>query len=201
MGSIFAIAFRLTLVTLVLTGVVYPVFSTGVASVLFGRQAEGSILRNEQGEPVGSELIGQRFTSPAYLQPRPSAAGADGYDPTASSGSNLGPTSQKLRDRITAEIERLRGENPDAPPGPIPADLVFASGSGLDPHLTPEGALWQVPRVAKARGVAPERVGSVVEASVEGRQLGIFGEPRVNVLKLNLVLDRQFGTPVALAGE
>jgi K+-transporting ATPase ATPase C chain len=201
MGSIFAVAFRLSLVTLVLTGVVYPVFSTGIASVLFGRQAEGSILRNEQGEPVGSELIGQRFTSPGYLQPRPSAAGADGYEPTASGGSNLGPTSQKLRDRITAEIERLRAENPDAPLGPIPADLVFASGSGLDPHLTPDGALWQVPRIAKARGVAPERLRSVVEASVEGRQLGIFGEPRVNVLKLNLALDRQFGTPVAMAGE
>ena len=201
MGSIIGIAFRLTLVTLVLTGIVYPVVSTGVAKVLFGRQADGSIVRNEQGEPVGSELIGQRFTSPGYLQPRPSAAGADGYDPTASSGSNLGPTSQKLRDRITAEIERLRGENPDAPAGPIPADLVFASGSGLDPHLTPEGALWQVPRIAKARGVAVERVRGVVEASVEGRQLGILGEPRVNVLLLNLALDRQFGTPVALAGE
>ena len=159
-------------------------------------------MTDEKGEVVGSELIAQGFANPAYLQPRPSAAGEKGYDAAASSGSNLGPTSKKLQDRINEDLKRLKEENPDAP-GPVPADLVTASGSGLDPHVSPEGALWQVPRVAKARGITAERVKAVVDANVERRTFGIFGEPRVNVLLVNLALDRQFGkaTPLPPAPE
>lgn len=189
------VALRAALVTFVLTGLVYPLVTTGAARLLFPWRASGSLVTDDRGRVVGSELIGQRFASPAYLQPRPSAAG-DGYDATASSGSNLGPTSKTLRDRAIADAERLKRENPDAP-GPIPAELVTASGSGLDPHLSPEAALWQVPRIARARGVARGRVRSVVEAYVEGRHLGILGEPRVNVLLVNLALDRQLGRPLA----
>ncbi len=145
------VALRVTLVTLVLTGLAYPLAMTGLSQALFGHRAGGSLVKNERGEVVGSELIGQPFTRPEYFQPRPSAAG-NGYDATASSGSNLGPTSKKLRERVTAEVERLRKENPDAPL-PIPVELVTTSASGLDPHLSPEAALWQVPRVARARGM------------------------------------------------
>jgi K+-transporting ATPase ATPase C chain len=186
-------ALRACLVTLVLTGVLYPLAITGGAQLLFRHEANGSLVTDERGQVVGSALIGQGFTHPAYFQPRPSAAG-NGYDGTASSGSNLGPTSQKLRDRAVAEAERLRRENPDAP-GPVPAELVTASASGLDPHLSPEAARWQVPRVARARGVAAERILTLLETEVEGRTLGVLGEPRVNVLALNLALDRQFGRP------
>lgn len=192
MGSLIMIAIRATVVTLVVTGLVYPLAMTGLAQVLFPHHASGSLVTDEKGQVVGSELIGQAFTRPGYLWPRPSAAGADGYDAAASSGSNLGPTSQKLRDRIGAEIARLTEANPDAS-GPIPADLVTASASGLDPHLSPAAALWQMPRVAKARGVAAERVRAVIEANIEGRTFGVLGEPRVNVLLVNLALDRQFG--------
>jgi K+-transporting ATPase ATPase C chain len=192
MLSLIQIALRATVVTLVLTGLIYPLAMTGVAQLLFPYSANGSLITDEKGTVIGSELIGQAFTRPEYLWPRPSAAGAGGYDATASSGSNLGPTSQKLRDRVTADIARLTENNPDAA-GPIPADLVTASASGLDPHLSPAAALWQVPRIASARRVAPERVQAVVEDAIEGRTFGLFGEPRVNVLLVNLALDRQFG--------
>ncbi len=187
------IALRMTLATLVLTGLVYPFALTGAAQVLFPREANGSLVTDEHGNVVGSELIGQPFTKPAYLQPRPSAAG-DGWDAAASSGSNLGPTSQKLHDRAAAEVEKLRAANPDAP-GPIPAELVTASASGLDPHLSPDVALWQAPRIAGARGIDVQRVREVIEDHVEPRALGVLGEPRVNVLLVNVALDRRFGRP------
>lgn len=188
-------ALRASVVTLVLTGVLYPLAVTGVAQLLFPHEADGSLVTDERGQVVGSALIAQGFAQPGYFQPRPSAAGEKGYDGAASSGSNLGPTSAKLRERALSEAERLRRENPDAP-GPVPAELVTASASGLDPHVSPEAARWQVPRVAQARNVAPARVLAVVEEHVEGRTLGILGEPRVNVLALNLALDRQFGQPL-----
>ena len=187
-------ALRATAVTLVLTGVLYPLAVTGVAQLLFPRRAAGSLLAAEGGRVVGSELVAQGFSSPAYFQPRPSAAGDKGYDPMSSGGSNLGPTSKKLHDQAAQAADRLRAENPGAP-GPVPVELVTASGSGLDPHLSPPAALWQVARVARARGIAASRVRTAVEDAVEGRDLGILGEPRVNVLLLNLALDRQFGAP------
>lgn len=185
------IALRATLVTLVLTGLAYPLVMTGIAQVIFSGKANGSLVRDDKGTVVGSELIGQVFTNPGYLQGRPSAAGS-GYDPTASSGSNLGPTSKKLRDRVVADVERLRKDNPDAPL-PVPGELVTASASGLDPELSPAAALWQVPRIARARQVTPDRIAEVIQTRIEGRDLGVFGEPRVNVLAVNLALDQRFG--------
>ena len=193
----FVIALRATLVTLVLTGLVYPLAMTGLAQLLFPAAANGSLARNEAGKVVGSRLIGQGFASPAYFQPRPSAAG-NGYDGAASSGSNLGPTSAKLRERVQADLERLQRENPDAA-GSVPAELLTASGSGLDPHVSPQAARWQIPRVARARGVSLERVAAAVVESTSGRDLGFLGEPTVNVLELNLLLDRQFGPPLLAA--
>jgi K+-transporting ATPase ATPase C chain len=187
------IALRVALVTLILTGVVYPFVVTVLAQVLFPRQASGSLVEDTSGRVVGSELIGQNFTRPVYFQMRPSAAGT-GYDAMASGGSNLGTTSRKLRDRMTADVVRLTVENPQTSE-PVPAELAMASGSGLDPHLSPEAALWQVPRVAEARKVTPERVRQVVESRIEDRDCGLLGEPRVNVLELNLALDSQFGSP------
>lgn len=190
----FIVALRASAVTLVLTGIIYPLFLTGVAQALFSRSANGSLVQDDKGAVVGSALLGQPFTNPGYLQPRPSAAG-NGYDPTASGGSNLGPTSKKLRDRVAADIDRLRKENPEAPL-PIPVELVTTSASGLDPELSPEAAAWQISRIARARQVAPERIRAAIEAKIEGRDLAIFGEPRVNVLAVNLALDEQFGKPV-----
>lgn len=193
----FAVALRTTVVTLVVTGLVYPFVMTGLAQLLFPWRANGSLVTDEMGKVVGSELIAQGFTNPAYFQPRPSAAGEKGYDATSSGGSNFGPTSKKLQDRVNDDLKRLQSENPDAV-GPIPAELITASASGLDPHLSPKAILWQAPRVAKARGIAVERVKAVVDANVEGRTLGILGEPRVNVLLVNLALDRQFGKATPL---
>lgn len=188
MVHIVAIAFRTTLVTLALTGLAYPLLMTPLAQALFPRQAEGSLVRGAAGEVIGSALIGQAFSIPGYFHGRPSAAGAAGYDAAASSGSNLGPTSLTLRERVKAEIARLRRDNPAAP-GPIPAELVAASASGLDPHVSPAAALWQAPRVAAARGLPLERVRELVASHVEPRDLGFLGEPRVNVLALNRALD------------
>ncbi|MET0406228.1 MAG: potassium-transporting ATPase subunit KdpC [Cystobacter sp.] len=185
-------ALRATLVTFALTGLLYPLAVTGLSHLLFPREAGGSLVTGQDGQVVGSALISQGFSRAAYFQPRPSAAGA-GHDASASSGSNLGPTSQKLRERVAAEAERLRQENPGAP-GAVPTELVTASGSGLDPHLSPDSVRWQVPRVARARRVEPERVQAVVDSLTDGRTLGVLGEPRVNVLLLNLALDRRFGT-------
>jgi K+-transporting ATPase ATPase C chain len=192
--KVIAVAIRVALFTLILTGIVYPLAMTGLAQVVFPGKANGSLITDEKGTVIGSELIGQKFTKPAYLQGRPSAAGADGYDGTASSGSNFGVTSQKLHDRVAADRARLIRENPEAT-GPIPPDLLTASASGLDPHLSPEAARWQAPRIASARKVGVARIGEVIDRYVEGRELGILGEPRVNVLLVNLALDRQFGRP------
>jgi K+-transporting ATPase ATPase C chain len=187
------IALRMTLVTLVLTGLVYPLAVTALAQILFPGRANGGLV-TAADRVVGSELIGQRFKQPVYFHGRPSAAGADGYDASASSGSNLGPTSKALHDRIAAEITRLRSENPGAP-GPIPAELVTASGSGLDPHVSEDAARWQAPRVAAARGVPAAEVEGLIARHTEGRWRGLLGEPRVNVLRLNVELDQRFGPP------
>ena len=182
-------AVRITLVLTVLTGMLYPALVTGIAQAIFHKQANGSLIE-VNGKVIGSELIGQKFTKPEYFQGRPSAAG-DGYDAANSGASNFGPTNQKLVDRIKADAEKFRKENPDFS-GPIPADLLTASGSGLDPHLSPASAAAQVARVAKARGVSLAQIQLLVDQHTESRQLGILGEPRVNVLNLNLALDAQY---------
>jgi potassium-transporting ATPase KdpC subunit len=179
------IAFLMTLVTTVLLGIVYPWVVTGLAQWWFPRQANGELIRRG-GQIVGSTLIGQPFTQPGYFQSRPSNAGS-GYDAANSGASNLAPTNQALIERVSAGVKTLRAENPTAP---IPVDLVTSSGSGLDPHISPAAAEFQVPRVARERGLTEEAVRELVKKHTEDRQLGFLGEPRVNVLELNLDLDR-----------
>ncbi len=177
-------AIVMTVVLTVLLGIIYPLAVTGLASVIFPAKAGGSLIE-KNGKVIGSSLIGQPFTGPGYFHSRPSAAGS-GYDGTASGGTNLGPTSQKLMDNVKTAAESLREENPGSP---IPIDMVTASASGLDPHITPVAAEFQVPRIVKERGMNADQVRGLVREHTEGRQFGLLGEPRVNVLELNLALD------------
>jgi len=183
-------ALRINIFLMILLGVGYPLAVTGISQLAFPHQANGSLI-TRNGQAIGSELIGQNFTKPQYFQPRPSAAGNDGYDPTASGGYNFGPTNQKLIDRVKASVDKFHKENPDYQ-GPIPADLLTGSGSGLDPDISPASAQAQEPRVAKARGISPDQLGQLVAQYTKSPDLGLLGEPRVNVLKLNLALDEQY---------
>jgi K+-transporting ATPase ATPase C chain len=180
------ISIWMTLATTVLLGITYQIVVTGLAQVLFPRQANGELIQQADGKIVGSSLLGQPFTSPGYFHSRPSAAGTAGYDPMASGGSNLGPTNKALIDRVSSTLQSVGAENPGAR---IPVDLVTTSGSGLDPHLSPAAAEFQIPRVARERHLSEVDLHALVAKHTEGRQLGFLGEPRVNVLELNLELD------------
>jgi K+-transporting ATPase ATPase C chain len=181
------IAIRFTLVTTVLFGIAYPLVVTGLSQWLFPRQSNGSLITRD-GKIIGSRLIGQTFSSDSYFHVRPSSAG-DGYDAANSSGSNLAPTNHALIERVQADVAKLRAENPSAP---IPVDLVTASGSGLDPHISPAAAEFQVPRVTNARKIPQDSLRALIAKHTEARQFGVFGEPRINVLELNLELDSAF---------
>jgi K+-transporting ATPase ATPase C chain len=182
-------AILMTVVTTVLLGVVYPLLVTGIAQVLFHDKANGQLI-SRNGVVIGSKIIGQPFTGAAYFHSRPSAAG-NGYDAANSGGSNLGPTNRKLLDRVRADTETLHAENPSVP---VPVDLVTTSASGLDPDITPAGADFQVPRVARERGTSEENIRQLLRQSTNARQLGFLGEPRVNVLQLNIALDAAYPT-------
>jgi K+-transporting ATPase ATPase C chain len=183
-------ALRINIFLMILLGIGYPLAVTGISQLVFPHQANGSLI-TKNGQVIGSELIGQNFTKPEYFQPRPSAAGNDGYDPTSSGGSNFGPTNQKLIDRVKASVAKFHKDNPDYQ-GPIPADLLTASASGLDPDISPASAQAQEARVAKARGISQDQIGQLVTQYTKSPDLGLLGEPRVNVLKLNLALDQQY---------
>ena len=182
-------AFRMTVFLTVLTGLVYPGAVTGLCQVLFHDRAHGSLIKKD-GQVIGSSLIGQNFAKPEYFHPRPSAAGNDGYDGTASGGSNYGPTNQKLYDRVKASVDQFRKENPEFT-GPVPADAVTASASGLDPEISVENAMAQAARVAKARGADDNKMEELIASATKQRDLGFLGEARVNVLTLNLLLDQR----------
>jgi K+-transporting ATPase ATPase C chain len=182
--SVWKTSIRFTIVTVILLGLGYPLFLTGVASVIFPHKANGSLILKD-GQVIGSELLAQSFTSDRYFHPRPSAAG-NGYDATASGGSNLAPSNKALVTRIQGSIDKLAKENPGKP---VPIDLVTTSASGLDPDITPDAAYFQAPRVAKARNLSEESVRTLIAKHTASRQLGLLGEPRVNVLELNLDLD------------
>lgn len=179
------ISIWMTLATTVLLGILYPLAVTGLAQIFFPRQANGELIQ-AGGRVVGSQLLGQPFTSPGFFYSRPSAAGPAGYDATQSTGSNLGPTNQTLISRVAASVKQMQADNPGVP---VPVDLVTSSGSGLDPAISPAAADFQVPRVARERAMTQDDVRSFVKKHTEGRQLGFLGEPRVNVLELNLGLD------------
>lgn len=177
----------MTIATTVLLGVIYPLVVTGLAQLIFPRRANGQLIHKD-GKLIGSSIIAQGFSSPGYFHPRPSFAG-NGYDPTNTNGSQLGPTNQKLVDRVKGDVANAQAENPSMP---VPIDLVTGSGSGLDPHITPASAEFQLARVAKERGTTVEQLRPLVQKHTEGRQLGFLGELRVNVLELNLELDERF---------
>lgn len=181
---------RIKIFMTIVVGIVYPLAITGICQFAFPHQANGSLV-TQGGRVIGSTLIGQNFNGPEYFHPRPSAAGSDGYDATASGGSNYGPTSQKLADRVKAAVSKFRKDNPGYH-GPIPADLVTASASGLDPDISPASARAEADRVAQARGVPKAQIDSLVAQYTERPDLGFLGEPRVNVLQLNLALDQHF---------
>ena len=183
-------ALRINVFLMILLGVGYPLAVTGISQLIFPHQANGSLI-TKGNQVIGSELIGQNFTKPEYFQPRPSAAGSDGYDPTASGGYNYGPTNQKLVDRVKASVAKFHKDNPDYQ-GPIPADLLTGSGSGLDPDISPASAQVQEARVAKARGISQDQLNQLVAQYTKSPDLGLLGEPRVNVLQLNLALDQQY---------
>jgi len=178
-------AILFTLVTTLLLGIIYPLVMTGIAGLLFPHQANGSLIL-QNGQVIGSELIAQSFTSDKYFHPRPSAAG-NGYDATSSSGTNLAQSNAKLATRIQGDIDTLQKQNPGKP---VPIDMVTTSGSGLDPDVTPDNAFYQAPRVAKARGISEDKTRELISQHISQRQLGLWGEPRVNVLELNLALDQ-----------
>ena len=178
-------AISMTIVTTVIFGLIYPLAVTGIAQLAFPDQANGQVIKRSDGTIIGSRIIGQAFSGPGYFHSRPSAAGT-GYDAGASSGSNLGPTNKTLIERIKADVAKVQAENPGQP---VPIDLVTTSASGLDPHISPAAAEFQIPRVARERGLSESDVRAIISAHTEGRQFGFLGEPRVNVLELNLELD------------